>query len=61
MENDLVSWMKPQNDSMVIDVASGTGDLAKIISKKTNNKNKIYCIEPNKKYAFRRKRKIEII
>ena len=33
-KNDLVSWMKPQNDSMVIDVASGTGDLAKLFQKK---------------------------
>jgi len=58
-KNDLVSWMKPQNDSMVIDVASGTGDLAKIISKKTNNKNKIYCIEPNKNMLLEGKEKLK--
>ena len=30
----LVSWMNPQLKNKIIDVASGTGDLAKIISKK---------------------------
>ena len=44
----LINWMKPQHDSKIIDVASGTGDLAKIISEKKQNKNTIYCVEPNK-------------
>ena len=30
----LISWMNPQQGSKIVDVASGTGDLAKIISKK---------------------------
>ena len=30
----LISWMNPQSEDKIIDVASGTGDLAKIISKK---------------------------
>ena len=32
----LISWMNPQQGSKIVDVASGTGDLAKIISKKNN-------------------------
>lgn len=44
----LINWMKPQPDSVIIDVASGTGDLAKIISEKKQNKNVIYCVEPNR-------------
>ena len=47
-KKDMINWMKPQSDHKIIDVASGTGDLAKIISKKNNNLNQIYCIEPNK-------------
>ena len=39
--------MNPQKGNKIIDVASGTGDLAKIISEKNNNQNKIYCVEPN--------------
>jgi len=46
-KRQLVSWMNPQSENKIIDVASGTGDLAKIISKKNNNQNKIFCVEPN--------------
>ena len=46
-KRNLVSWMNPQQGNKIIDVASGTGDLAKIISKKNNNQNQIHCIEPN--------------
>jgi demethylmenaquinone methyltransferase/2-methoxy-6-polyprenyl-1,4-benzoquinol methylase len=46
-KKNLISWMNPQAPSKIIDVASGTGDLAKIISNKNNNQNNIHCIEPN--------------
>jgi demethylmenaquinone methyltransferase/2-methoxy-6-polyprenyl-1,4-benzoquinol methylase len=46
-KKNLVSWMKPQQGNKIIDVASGTGDLAKVISRKNNNLNSIYCVEPN--------------
>ena len=46
-KKNLVSWMNPQLGNKIIDVASGTGDLAKIISKKNNDKNDICCVEPN--------------
>jgi len=46
-KKNLVSWMNPQKGNKIIDVASGTGDLAKIISKKNNNQNSVYCVEPN--------------
>ena len=47
-KKNLISWMNPQVGNNIIDVASGTGDLAKIISKKNKNQNSIYCVEPNK-------------
>jgi demethylmenaquinone methyltransferase/2-methoxy-6-polyprenyl-1,4-benzoquinol methylase len=46
-KKNLVTWMNPQQGNKIVDVASGTGDLAKIISKKNNNQNNIHCIEPN--------------
>ena len=46
-KKNLVSWMNPQLGNQIIDVASGTGDLASIISKKNNNNNFISCVEPN--------------
>jgi len=46
-KKNLISWMNPQLGDKIIDVASGTGDLARIISKKNNNQNTIHCVEPN--------------
>ena len=43
-----INWMNPGSDSKLIDVASGTGDIAKLFSKKNNNVSKITCVEPNK-------------
>ena len=43
----LIDWMKPYPTDKIIDVASGTGDLAKIISDRNNNENTINCVEPN--------------
>ena len=46
-KKNMIQWLNPQKNSYVVDVASGTGDLAKIISEQTDNKNKIFCVEPN--------------
>jgi demethylmenaquinone methyltransferase / 2-methoxy-6-polyprenyl-1,4-benzoquinol methylase len=42
-----VDWMNPAAYSKLIDVASGTGDIAQLFSKKNNNSSEITCIEPN--------------
>jgi demethylmenaquinone methyltransferase / 2-methoxy-6-polyprenyl-1,4-benzoquinol methylase len=46
-KKNMIQWLNPQKNSYVVDVASGTGDLAKIISEQTDNQNKIFCVEPN--------------
>ena len=33
----LIEWMYPQPNETLIDVASGTGDIAKLFSKRNNN------------------------
>ena len=43
-----IDWMNPAAQSKLIDVASGTGDIAKLFSKKNNDSSKITCVEPNK-------------
>ena len=58
-KKNLIQFMNPSNKKSLIDVASGTGDLARIISEKANNKNTIYCIEPNKKMLFEGKEKLK--
>ena len=46
-KRNLIEWMGPQNNTRLIDVASGTGDLAKLFSLKLNNDCEIDCVEPN--------------
>ena len=43
----LFDWMNPQMNSNLIDVASGTGDMAKLFSERISNSAEIFCIEPN--------------
>ena len=47
-KNKLLDWMNPQLNETLIDVASGTGDIAKLFSNKIKNSAKISCVEPNK-------------
>ena len=42
-----IDWMNPQKNSSLVDVASGTGDIAKLFLKRTNNNCLITCVEPN--------------
>ena len=42
-----IDWMSPFRDSSLIDVASGTGDIAKLFSLRNKNLSKITCVEPN--------------
>jgi demethylmenaquinone methyltransferase/2-methoxy-6-polyprenyl-1,4-benzoquinol methylase len=47
-KKNMINWMNPQKNSRLIDVASGTGDLAKNFAIKTKNECEICCVEPNK-------------
>ena len=43
----VIDWMSPSRDSSLIDVASGTGDIARLFSLRNKNLSKVTCIEPN--------------
>tara|TARA_Y100000590_G_C15645822_1_gene986820 strand:- start:890 stop:1594 length:705 start_codon:yes stop_codon:yes gene_type:complete len=43
-----IDWLNPQKNTKLIDVASGTGDIAKLFLKKTNYQSFIYCVDENK-------------
>ena len=47
-KNKFLDWMNPQQGNNLIDVASGTGDIAKMYSKVVDNSSEIHCVEPNK-------------
>ena len=46
-KDKFIDWMNPSRNSTLIDVASGTGDIAKLLSLRTNNSSTVTCIEPN--------------
>ena len=46
-KNKFLDWMNPQLNNRLIDVASGTGDIARLYSKKINHSGEIICVEPN--------------
>ena len=46
-KDKFIDWMNPSRNSSLIDVASGTGDIAKLFSLRINNLSPITCIEPN--------------
>ena len=46
-KDKLIDWMSPSINSSLIDVASGTGDIAKLFSLRNKNRPMVTCIEPN--------------
>ena len=46
-KSDLMFWMNPGTNKILLDVACGTGDLAKLFHDKTKNLNNAICIDPN--------------
>tara|TARA_B100000575_G_C23034260_1_gene595369 strand:+ start:51 stop:755 length:705 start_codon:yes stop_codon:yes gene_type:complete len=46
-KDKFLDWLNPQPNTKLIDVASGTGDIANLFNKKTEKTSKITCIEPN--------------
>ena len=46
-KKNLIDRINPQKNENVIDVASGTGDLAILLNKRLNGQVSINCVEPN--------------
>ena len=55
----LMDWMRPRMSHHLVDVASGTGDVAKAFLKDTNFSGKVSCVEPNKNMLQVGKRKLK--
>ena len=55
----LIQTMNPSKGCSLIDVASGTGDIAKLFSESTNHDSKIICIDPNKRMLKKGKEKLK--
>ena len=46
-KKNLIEWMGPSKNDKLIDVASGTGDVANLFSNKLNDQCNVECVEPN--------------
>ena len=57
----LIDWMNPNKGDYLIDIASGTGDVAKAFMKRTNYLGKVACVEPNKLMMNEGKKKLNDI
>ncbi len=57
-KKELIYMMNPSKGQKLLDVASGTGDIAKIYSELTGNKSDIICIDPNDKMISQGKKKL---
>ena len=60
-KRQLVYSMNPGKNKKLIDVACGTGDIAKLFIEATNSKLKVQCVDPNKKMISLGKKNLKII
>ena len=56
-KQDFIHWLNPQKNTALVDVASGTGDIAKLYLNKTNYKGSVCCVDENKKMLDLSKKK----
>ena len=47
-KKNFIHWLNPQKNTTLIDVASGTGDIARLYLNKINYKGHVYCVDNNK-------------
>ena len=54
-KDKFIDWMNPAQGANLIDVASGTGDIARLFSMRNKNLSEVICVEPNKEMFLRAK------
>ena len=57
-KKNLLTMMNPHPNHKLIDVACGTGDIAKIFLTHVNNESNITCVDPNKGMIKKGKKKL---
>ena len=56
-----INWLNPQKNTTLIDVASGTGDIAKLFLEKIEYKGFVYCVDENMEILNLNKKKFKEI
>ena len=57
-KKSLINMMNPTNKKKLIDVACGTGDIAKLFLKNVDKSSQITCVDPNKKMISKGQQKL---
>ena len=55
----LIDWMSPKNNDHLVDMASGTGDIAKSFLKRVKYNGNVSCVEPNMLMLSEGKKKLK--
>jgi len=58
-KKNFIYWLNPQKNTTLIDVASGTGDIAKLYLDKVKYKGSVFCVDENKAMLDLNKKKLE--
>ena len=58
-KRNFIHWLNPQKNTILVDVASGTGDIAKLYLDKVQYKGNVYCVDENKGMLDLNKRKFK--
>ena len=48
-KKQMISWLSPNKNTVLLDMSSGTGDIAKLFLKHIKNKGTVYAVDPNSK------------
>ena len=59
-KKNFIHWLNPQKNTTLIDVASGTGDIAKLYLNKINYRGSVCCVDENKAMLDLNKRKFKV-
>ena len=58
-KKNLINMMNPSSSQKLIDVACGTGDIAKVFLNSVNKSSYITCVDPNKRMISKAKQKLD--
>ena len=58
-KDKFIDWMRPSQSSTLIDVASGTGDLAKLYLDRINDRGLVFCVDENEEMLNLNKKKLK--
>ena len=57
-KKQMISWLSPSKNTVLLDMATGTGDIAKLFLKHIKNRGKVYAVDPNSKMLEIAKKKL---